>query len=289
MGNEQDHTPPPGGHQPEERDVFCKCRPPVQSVVPGLCECGARIKTAQRSVCADMRRGRSAPQGGSGVTRVPAGHYIIKCEGCDCVIEQCRCVGMNKEVRLGMCEKCVREIAETKADFAHDPKAPPVKEMYCGACNKTYRHDGKKGCPHCGEPERVYINKPTPLDKYERLKGVEPTPPRSEEQEWLESQAKFWAEPVAPGLSMPTDKVRNVALKFLKIIMARDEELRRSRRKSTHRRRALQHLNKAYELCAARAARRFEMNKLLFHETEHLGGTLDRIVFMRESARRRGK
>ena len=33
-------------------------------------------------------------------------HFIKKCNKCDTVIAQCRCIDKNKTVKLGMCEKC---------------------------------------------------------------------------------------------------------------------------------------------------------------------------------------
>lgn len=34
------------------------------------------------------------------------GHYIKKCNRCDTVIEQCKCMDANKTIKLGMCEEC---------------------------------------------------------------------------------------------------------------------------------------------------------------------------------------
>lgn len=53
-------------------------------------------------------------------------HFIKKCQKCQAVISQCRCMDNNKPVIWGICGKCLQDL-QTGAGTNPDPTQPCCK------------------------------------------------------------------------------------------------------------------------------------------------------------------
>ena len=44
-------------------------------------------------------------------------HYMVKCNLCDKVISQCRCMAENKEVKYEICDECKDKLGKSSKEL----------------------------------------------------------------------------------------------------------------------------------------------------------------------------